>query len=253
MTVLNLGVTNGFRRTLRRSISGIAIVLSLTLTSPAQAFAKPFVDNQLSLCAQLPSAENCELNSPKSLTVLVNKQNPLTNKKYSPKNLVRVAKYNPLGRTLQKDAAESVVRLGNAMKAAGKGTLVVQSGFRSYSSQQKIHRAKVRSLGKAKGEALAARPGYSEHQTGLAADFAAKGVSTIKISFGKTKAGIWLAENSFRYGFILRYPKGKTEITGYRYEPWHFRYVGVDVATRMHESGITTLEEFFGLPAAPTY
>jgi D-alanyl-D-alanine carboxypeptidase len=183
----------------------------------------------------------------------VNKQNPLTNKKYSPKNLVRVAKYNPLGRTLQKDAAESVVRLGNAMKAAGKGTLVVQSGFRSYSSQQKIHRAKVRSLGKAKGEALAARPGYSEHQTGLAADFAAKGVSTIKISFGKTKAGIWLAENSFRYGFILRYPKGKTEITGYRYEPWHFRYVGVDVATRMHESGITTLEEFFGLPAAPTY
>jgi D-alanyl-D-alanine carboxypeptidase len=235
------------------SISGIAIVLSLTLASPAQAFAKPFVDNQLSLCARLPNAENCELNSPKSIVVVVNKQRPVAAKNFAPNDLVRVPKYNPMGRIVRKEVSKALVRLGNAMKAAGKGTLVVQDGFRGYSVQRKVHAAKVRSLGKTKGEALAARAGHSEHQLGLAVDLAAQGVSTAKISFGKTKAGIWLAENSYRYGFIVRYPKGKTEITGYRYEPWHFRYVGVDVATRMHETGITTLEEFFGLPAAPTY
>jgi D-alanyl-D-alanine carboxypeptidase len=216
-------------------------------------YALSILDSVESNCSRFPSEINCDFDSPKSLTVFVNKQNPLSNKKYSPKNLVRVTKYNPLGRTLRQDAAEAVVRLGNSMKAAGKGTLVVQSGYRSYSSQQIIHKAQVRALGKTKGEALAARPGYSEHQTGLAVDLAAKGVSTLKISFGKTKAGIWLAENAHRYGFIVRYPKGKTAITGYRYEPWHFRYVGVDVATRMHETGVTTLEEFFGMAPAPTY
>jgi D-alanyl-D-alanine carboxypeptidase len=235
------------------SISGIAIVLSLTLAAPAQGIAKPIVDNQLSLCSRIPVAENCELDSPKSIVVVVNKQRPLESIRFAPKDLVQVPKYNPLGRVVRKDVSKAVVKLGNAMKAAGKGTLVVQSGFRSYSSQQIIHKAKVRALGKTKGEALAARPGYSEHQTGLAVDFAAQGVSTLNISFGKTKAGIWLAANAYKYGFIVRYPKGKTEITGYRYEPWHFRYVGVDVATRMHETGITTLEEFFGMAPAPTY
>lgn len=253
MTELNQGVTNWFGRTLRWSISGIAIVLSLTLATPAQAYAKPYLDYQPTLCSQMPSFETCDMDSPKSFQVLVNKQRPISSKKFAPSDLVRVPKYNPLGRVVRKDVSKAIVKLGNAMKAAGKGTLVVQSGFRSYSSQQTIHKAKVRSLGKTKGEALAARPGYSEHQTGLAVDFAAQGVSTLNSSFGKTKAGIWLADNAHRYGFLVRYPKGKTEITGYRYEPWHFRYVGVDVATRMHETGITTLEEFFGMPAAPTY
>jgi D-alanyl-D-alanine carboxypeptidase len=100
---------------------------------------------------------------------------------------------------------------------------------------------------------LAARPGYSEHQTGLAVDFAARGVSTLQVSFAKTKAGIWLAANAYRYGFVLRYPSGKTAITGYSFEPWHFRYVGVEVATAMHDQNIQTLEEFYALPAAPSY
>ena len=111
----------------------------------------------------------------------------------------------------------------------------------------------MNSIGKVAGEKLAARPGHSEHQTGLAVDFAAKGVSTLTTSFAKTKAGIWLAANAWKYGFILRYPKGKTAVTGYQFEPWHFRYVGVRTATDMHDRNILTLEEYYSLPAAPNY
>jgi D-alanyl-D-alanine carboxypeptidase len=188
-----------------------------------------------------------------SLQVIVNKAHPLVPKSYHPRELVRVPKYNPLGRIVRKDVSEAIVKLGNRMKADGKGILFVMSGFRSFGSQSKIHAAKVSSLGKDRGEHLAARPGYSEHQTGLAVDFGAQGVSTLQVSFAKTKAGIWLAANSYKYGFVLRYPYGKTKITGYSFEPWHFRFVGVATATDMHDRGITTLEEFYALPAAPNY
>lgn len=188
-----------------------------------------------------------------SYQLVVNKITPLSPITYRPSDLVRVPKYNPFGRIVRKEVSKQVVALGNAMKAAGKGTLILQSGYRSYSSQASILKAKTRAIGKSKALLLVAKPGYSEHQTGLACDFAAYGVSTLKTSFAKTKAGIWLAANSYKYGFILRYPKGKTAITGYNFEPWHFRYVGVEVATAMHDQGIQTLEEFYGLPAAPDY
>jgi D-alanyl-D-alanine carboxypeptidase len=103
-------------------------------------------------------------------------------------------------------------------------------------------------------EKLSARPGHSEHQLGLAADFSVKGQGcVIMVCFGKTEAGIWLAENVHQYGFVLRYPKGYKPITGFQYEPWHFRYVGVELATEMKTKGIKTLEEFWGLESAPDY
>jgi zinc D-Ala-D-Ala carboxypeptidase len=193
------------------------------------------------------------IDSASSYQVVVNKTRPLTPVTYRPSDLVKVPKYNPYARIVRRNVSAAIVLLGNDMKAAGQGTLIVQSGYRSYSSQTTIHRAKVRALGKVHGEKLAARPGYSEHQTGLAVDFAARGVSTLQVSFAKTKAGIWLAANAYRYGFVLRYPSGKTAITGYSFEPWHFRYVGVEVATAMHDQNIQTLEEFYALPAAPSY
>jgi D-alanyl-D-alanine carboxypeptidase len=112
----------------------------------------------------------------------------------------------------------------------------------------------VAQLGKTAGERLAARPGHSEHQTGLAID-----VSTTQLGcrigpFGSSKASKWIAENAWQYGFIVRYPSNaKTPITGYVWEPWHLRFVGVELATDMRSKKITTLEEFFGLPAAPKY
>jgi D-alanyl-D-alanine carboxypeptidase len=188
-----------------------------------------------------------------SYQIVVNKVKPLSPLSYRPTDLVTVSKYNPYGRQLRREVAAKVIAMGNAMKRAGKGTLIIQSGYRSYSSQKSILKAKTRAIGKTKALLLVAKPGYSEHQTGLAVDFAAAGVSTLTTSFAKTKAGIWLASNSHKYGFILRYPKGKTAITGYKFEPWHFRYVGVQVATAMHDQGISTLEEYYRTGAAPNY
>ena len=230
------------------SVRALTLALAISLTSigsiPASA---------LDACATSPTDASCLINVGSSKQVVVNKTRPLSPITYRPSDLVRVPKYNPYGRIVRREVSAQIVAMGNAMKVAGKGTLIVQSGYRSYASQKTIHAAKVKAIGKTKGEKLAARPGYSEHQTGLSVDFAAKGVSTLQISFAKTKAGIWLAANAYRFGFVLRYPSGKTAITGYQFEPWHFRYVGVDLATTMKTQGVTTLEEYFSLPAAPNY
>jgi D-alanyl-D-alanine carboxypeptidase len=230
------------------SVKAFALVLALSLSAlvapPASA---------LEACATSATDPNCSISTAGSYQVVVNKVRPLTPVTYQAKDLIRVPKFNPYGRVVRKAVSKAIVLMGTAMKADGKGTLIVQSGYRSYKSQKTIHNAKVRLLGKIKGENLAARPGYSEHQTGLAVDFAAKGVSTLKVSFAKTKAGIWLAENAYRFGFVLRYPKGETPTTGYSFEPWHFRYVGLDLAKVMHDQNIPTLEAYFSLPAAPNY
>jgi D-alanyl-D-alanine carboxypeptidase len=233
-----------------RSISVRVVTLALTLSLVSTGSIPA---HALEICDVDPKSVACITGKASSTTVVVNKIRPLIPQNYYPSNLVRIPKYNPLGRIVKKDVSAAIVKLGNRMKAEGKGTLLVQSGFRSYSLQAKIHSSKVSAMGKARGEKLVARPGHSEHQTGLAVDFGAQGVSTLKVSFSKTKAGIWLAANAYKYGFILRYPYGKTKITGYSYEPWHFRYVGVEVASAMHNQKIATLEEFYALPAAPGY
>lgn len=111
--------------------------------------------------------------------------------------------------------------------------LSINSAYRDAESQKLIYNKRVSQLGLQKARSVAALPGYSEHQTGLAVDFG-----------GDSKAYSWLKANCWRYGFILRYPGGREEITGYSYEPWHFRYVGIPIASFMHASNIQTLEEF---------
>jgi D-alanyl-D-alanine carboxypeptidase len=140
------------------------------------------------------------------------------------------------------------------MAEAGKGTLILNSGFRTYKNQQWLYSRTRETRGLAVAEKLSARPGHSEHQLGLAADFSVKGQGcVIMVCFGKTEAGMWLAENAHEFGFVLRYPKGYKPITGFQYEPWHFRYVGIELATEMKTKGIKTLEEFWGLESAPDY
>ncbi len=108
--------------------------------------------------------------------------------------------------------------------------------------------------GQTAADRTSARPGHSEHQTGLAIDIASVPAEcSLEQCFGDTAHGRWLAENAWRFGFVLRYPEGATPVTGYEYEPWHFRYVGKDLATELHEQKIETLEEFFGLEPAPDY
>ena len=130
------------------------------------------------------------------------------------------------------------------MKAAAKEdgvSLFVVSDFRSYETQESIYNRYVNEDGKAAADRYSARPGHSEHQTGLAYD-----LNSLSTDFGETTEGKWLAQNCWKYGFIIRYPQGKENITGYMYEPWHVRYLGKDTAKAVYESGLT-LEEYLGI------
>ena len=119
--------------------------------------------------------------------------------------------------------------------------LWMRSGFRSYERQKTLYNNYVARDGKAAADRYSARPGFSEHQTGLAFD-----LNSLEQSFGDTKEGKWLAENCWKYGFILRYPTNKESVTGYMYEPWHVRYLGKDTAKAVYDSG-KCLEEYLNI------
>ncbi len=131
--------------------------------------------------------------------------------------------------------------------------LQISSSYRSYSTQVEVYQGWVDSLGQEGADLTSARPGYSEHQTGLAMDVSAPDTGCGLDCFGDTPQAAWVADNAWRFGFVVRYPQGYTDITGYEWEPWHVRFVGVDLAAAVHDSGQPTLEQYFGLPAAPTY
>lgn len=120
--------------------------------------------------------------------------------------------------------------------------LNIISGFRSYNDQNIIYNNYVKKDGKKLADTYSARPGHSEHQTGFAMD-----INSLKTDFQYTKEGIWLNNNAYKYGFILRYPKGKENITGYMFEPWHYRYVGELSKTLYNNGSWITLEEYFGI------
>ena len=145
--------------------------------------------------------------------------------------------YNPGGLTSATDYAFE--KLKEAAAEDGCNIFLV-SGFRSYSRQKQLYENYVARDGKAEADTYSARPGYSEHQSGLAID-----VNSVDQSFENTKEGKWLAEHCQEYGFIIRYPKGKESVTGYIYEPWHIRYVG-SIAPDIAASGLT-LEEYLGI------
>lgn len=134
----------------------------------------------------------------------------------------------------------------NLMKSDAKAVglnIYISSGYRSYSYQERLYNNYSAVDGMEGADTYSARPGHSEHQTGLCFD-----LNEIDDSFAKTDEGIWVNENAQLYGFIIRYPKGKESITGYQYESWHLRYVGVDLATKLYNNGNwLTLEEYYGL------
>ena len=186
------------------------------------------------------------IDDPASLWVVVNKTRPLNPKNYAP---ALTALNLPGGGQMRPEAAAALTQMFADYQAASGAQLKVVSAYRSYSTQVSTYNGWVSRLGQAQADRQSARPGFSEHQSGLAVD-----INTgADQGFGATPAGMWLAANSYKYGFIVRYPDGLEPITGYEYEPWHFRFVGVDLATEMHATGVQTLEQFFELPAAPNY
>lgn len=122
--------------------------------------------------------------------------------------------------------------------------LFVKSGFRSYQTQKSLYNSYVKRDGLAAADRYSARAGHSEHQTGLAFD-----INKSNSSFAGSPEANWLADNCYKYGFIIRYPEGKESITGYIYEPWHIRYLGVETATAVYNSGLC-LEEYLGITSA---
>lgn len=129
-----------------------------------------------------------------------------------------------------------------AKDAAAEGlNIYISSGYRSYYDQERIYNNYVEADGQELADTYSSRPGHSDHQTGLAFD-----LNSIDDSFGYTPESDWVAANAHRYGFIIRFPEGKEEYTGYQYEPWHIRYLGVEKATEVYESGLS-LEEFLGI------
>jgi zinc D-Ala-D-Ala carboxypeptidase len=203
-----------------------------------------------------PQVVNPDVNNKESLIFIVNKKRPMDlahvpQKLVTPKvNLRLDAGTEQM--LLVDVAAAGVESLFSDAKKAGHD-LVFSSGYRSSAYQKQLYDLYVNRDGPEVADRSSARAGYSEHQTGLAVDvnYATEQCS-LDICFGDTPAGKWIAENSHLYGFIVRYQNGKTAITGYQYEPWHLRYVGVETATKIFQSG-KTMEEYFGLPPAPTY
>ena len=167
--------------------------------------------------------------------MLVNKYHYLDTA-YIPHHQVRFEKNYAFGENwARKEVVENYMALQKDAKAATGKQLIISSAYRSGKRQIKIHNPKK--------ETLTARSGYSEHQTGLCLDIVSMEHTEIW-SFGKSAEGKWMRENCHKYGFIVRYPKGKSHITGYQYEPWHLRYVGKDVAKKIHDEGIT-FDEYY--------
>lgn len=193
-----------------------------------------------------------------SIWAVINKQRPLSPMEYEPLDLTVPAIPLRNGNQsqemkLRKAAAESLEAMSTKALTSG-AHLMVASAYRSYALQTRVYGNEVKNYGQATADGESARPGFSEHQSGLAVDL--EPISRqceIADCFATTIEGKWLASNSYKYGFIRRYPDDKTPVTGYRGEAWHYRYIGVDLATEMQKRGITTLEEFFALPAAPAY
>jgi D-alanyl-D-alanine carboxypeptidase len=194
------------------------------------------------------------LSDPTSPWVVVNKKRPLDPKNYEPSGL-RTPDMNVESSEQQvnEQTAAALETLSSAAAAEGI-SFKLASAYRSYDTQTTIYDSEVRGFGQAQADRESARPGHSEHQTGWAADLgAANGKCELKSCFADTPEGQWLAANAYKFGFIIRYAEGKEHVTGYMHEPWHVRFVGVDLSTEMHEKEIRTLEEFFGLPPAASY
>lgn len=172
----------------------------------------------------------------KSELMLVNKYNKLPND-YIP-TLMNIDKEYGSGSLEPRTYEAFKLMIENALLENIK--LKSVSAYRSYSSQDKLYKSYVKKDGTSKADTYSARAGHSEHQTGFGIDI---NTASTKANFENSKEYEWLINNAYKYGFILRYPNNKTHITGYKYEPWHWRYVGIDVATKIYQEDIT-LEEY---------
>ncbi len=183
-----------------------------------------------------------------SITVLVNKEYSLPSD-YVPEDLVVPdilfnINYYDEKKLMRQEAATTIEQLFDASVEAGLNLYGI-SGYRSYDRQKQIYDTNIATKGEEYTNRYSARPGHSEHQTGLVMDVSTNSIGNqLEPVFAYTPEGKWLAQNAHLYGFIIRYPEGKESITGYSYEPWHIRYVGKDLAKYIYDNNLT-LEEYY--------
>jgi len=189
-----------------------------------------------------PSYDNAKpADITKGNLILVNKENYLP-RDFVPSNLVNIEPNHGRAGQIKAEVYEAFKKMDTEARLEGLD-LYITSFYRSWERQNTIFNDFVRRDGVEMAETYSARPGHSEHQTGLALDIVA-GVGGVMRGFEHTMEYSWLIANAHNFGFILRYPKGKTHITGFIYEPWHWRYLGVEMATRVRNSNLT-FDEFY--------
>lgn len=230
------------RKTIILAILGL-IVLSVITWLPDRS-------NRTNNVAREPVSA---ISNPASLSVIVNKKHPLHPRMYTPHDLIvpNLALRDNITDGEKQVVAAVAPQLQLLSEAAQKDGLAldVESAYRSYEFQDKLYNTYVGSQGQTTADRYSAKPGYSEHQTGLAVDVgnAKDSGCNVKACFADTVEAAWLAKNAHVYGFIIRYPKGKDSITGYAYEPWHLRYVGTSLARNIYRLNSVTLEEYFNI------
>jgi D-alanyl-D-alanine carboxypeptidase len=188
--------------------------------------------------------------------VIVNKHRPLSPATFVPPDLARPAvRLATSGEAALVNSTTAAAAERMFAAAAADGVIItLASGYRSFATQRATYGSYVNSRGQAEADTASARPGYSEHQTGWAFDIGdGSGADAFTPQFKDRPAAIWAKANAHRFGFVVRYPWMLHEITGYFYEPWHLRFIGKEAAADMRARGIGTLEEYFGLEAAPAY
>ena len=195
------------------------------------------------------------LMDPARIWVVVNKTHELNPTDYVPVDLIESPiQQTTSSRMIHQGAAAALGDMAADLERSGSGVLGMNNAYRSYLLQVSNYTGLVSAEGQRTADLGSARPGFSEHQTGLAVDVVACSSGCGEIAnFGGTPESDWVAAHAWEYGFVVRYEAGATPTTGYEPEPWHLRYIGPALAETYHEGGYRTLEEFFGLPAAPDY
>lgn len=176
--------------------------------------------------------------------LMVNKTYPLP-ESYVPSNTHKNITAAICQECIINEAYDAYIKMRNDASSNGL-TLWIASGYRSYTYQNGLYQSYVKRSGQQAADTYSARPGHSEHQSGYSFD-----LNSVTDAFANTKEGKWVAENCYKYGFIIRFPKGKDNETGYKYEPWHLRYVGTDLASKLYNNGDwITMEDYFGITSA---
>lgn len=246
-----------------RLIIGLIVLLVAALAIGLFVMRRQPSDQTIQRSQPLDQAEvsfdksQYSLDSPTSPWLVVNKRRPLNPVEFAPQLAapqvsLRLGASNP-EMQVSPQIVPAVQQLFAAAKQEGLN-LIIASGYRSHQTQTTVYNNEVKRNGQQAADRESARPGYSEHQTGLAIDIgAASRQCEIESCFGDMAEGKWLAANAYKYGFIIRYQPGTEAVTGYTYESWHFRYVGTELANELHRQGNPPLETFFDLGAAPNY